>query len=1015
MSNDNNIPVYPFKGIDFTAEEINALLKSIPNKLDRNLVRDGKSAYEVAVQNGYTGTVTEWLQSLRGQKGDALTYSDLTDEQKQELKQPAIEAGNAVREQSNSVLNANTQKTEQFIAKSQNTLDSLEAEIREQSSSVLASNTQKTNDLIEKSETALDNAEKASEQAIENSKTHWLPTLDSQGNLSWARSSSTVAPATKNIKGPQGNSGVSGTTDNIVVVNDLNGGESTEEQIKVLSAEQGKVLNEKYSEVNKKINELNISELYKTNGIDGTNRYTLEGAIAQVPSEYRTIQGLKVSFVNESGDTETWEYTGTAWTVGSFTEVGTKKLSELEVSSQRILLASVDNILKDKSFRDNFNNCVDSIWLSSKPDNGRIVIKYFFKHASDDSLFYLALSSLDSENIAADFAKQQSLKFDEVSAIYDDPITQENIVGYIFAKKDKYIGGVLSEGQPDNRFPYLNDRCFSLNEQPIINDYLNIKPGIKKNEEEINILNDNRLKSEQIIGNVTGDLYSYLIDNYTEQVGTLNSAGANYGATTYTDYSIKVYDVKEELYLLKAKCTTPSDMYSDVAVITFGKKGEGASGRLPYILQAKNATKDYKEQIVIPQGYNQLLVCYKKNESEDFVNLYTSHDLSKIEENSNDIALIKGELDINDYKLELYQSGSQKGVLNVAGDSYVASYGEEYSVIYFDIEFGKKYLLQAKCETPSDMYSDVATVMFRAEANTNKGIIHTAKKGTTTIYEEVVTATDNLQTRLYVCIKNEGGYARLYEEADSDKERIIYNKSLPYYGKKWFAVGDSFTMLAAYFKYLERTTGLVNIGSTGEAGNGQPLTYFPALIHRDFRDLIAQADIVTILGGTNDYGSMPNETPGDFESSKACTIEQMDEPGEGLKTIVTDIYSAVKSCVAAIRDINQTCTIVFITQPERSAYTINPNNQARNPKDYDAPNLSPGGLNLQIIADAIVDCCKRLGVPCYDFHAYGWDFEQTWDSETNEVRQIYTYDGLHPNDAGAKRLGRQSGNFINSL
>lgn len=30
---------------------------------------DGKSAYEIAVEEGYTGTVTEWLISLKGEKG----------------------------------------------------------------------------------------------------------------------------------------------------------------------------------------------------------------------------------------------------------------------------------------------------------------------------------------------------------------------------------------------------------------------------------------------------------------------------------------------------------------------------------------------------------------------------------------------------------------------------------------------------------------------------------------------------------------------------------------------------------------------------------------------------------------------------------------------------------------------------------------------------------------------------------------------------------------------------------
>lgn len=44
-------------------------------------------------------------------------------------------------------------------------------------------------------------------------------------------------------RGPQGNSGVTGDTSNIEVVNDLNGGESTNQAIKVLSAEQGLVLN----------------------------------------------------------------------------------------------------------------------------------------------------------------------------------------------------------------------------------------------------------------------------------------------------------------------------------------------------------------------------------------------------------------------------------------------------------------------------------------------------------------------------------------------------------------------------------------------------------------------------------------------------------------------------------------------------------------------------------------------------------------------------------------------------
>lgn len=46
----------------------------------------GLSAYELAVENGYKGTVDEWLESLHGKP---LTYDDLTPEQIEELQKPA--------------------------------------------------------------------------------------------------------------------------------------------------------------------------------------------------------------------------------------------------------------------------------------------------------------------------------------------------------------------------------------------------------------------------------------------------------------------------------------------------------------------------------------------------------------------------------------------------------------------------------------------------------------------------------------------------------------------------------------------------------------------------------------------------------------------------------------------------------------------------------------------------------------------------------------------------------------
>lgn len=49
----------------------------------------GKSAYQIAVENGYEGSEEEWLKSL---KGEAFTYEDFTSEQLEEIKRPSVEA-----------------------------------------------------------------------------------------------------------------------------------------------------------------------------------------------------------------------------------------------------------------------------------------------------------------------------------------------------------------------------------------------------------------------------------------------------------------------------------------------------------------------------------------------------------------------------------------------------------------------------------------------------------------------------------------------------------------------------------------------------------------------------------------------------------------------------------------------------------------------------------------------------------------------------------------------------------
>ena len=102
--------------------------------------------------------------------------------------------------------------------------------------------------------------------------------------------------------------------------------------------------------LDKRTTELNISVLYPTLGVNGTNKYTLAGAIAQVPAEYRSIKGLKVVFINENNETETWEYKGGGWTVSNFTEVGARKISEQGLSIIRSVSVNMNTNIAFSQF-----------------------------------------------------------------------------------------------------------------------------------------------------------------------------------------------------------------------------------------------------------------------------------------------------------------------------------------------------------------------------------------------------------------------------------------------------------------------------------------------------------------------------------------------------------------------------------------------------------------------------------------------------------------------------------------
>ena len=74
------------------ADDSNLVTEPVELTSDMQFGFEGKSAYEVAVKNGYIGTETEWLASLKGDKGEAFRYEDFTPEQVSALMAPATDA-----------------------------------------------------------------------------------------------------------------------------------------------------------------------------------------------------------------------------------------------------------------------------------------------------------------------------------------------------------------------------------------------------------------------------------------------------------------------------------------------------------------------------------------------------------------------------------------------------------------------------------------------------------------------------------------------------------------------------------------------------------------------------------------------------------------------------------------------------------------------------------------------------------------------------------------------------------
>lgn len=199
--------------------------------------------------------------------------------------------------------------------------------------------------------------------------------------------------------------------------------------------------------------------------------------------------------------------------------------------------------------------------------------------------------------------------------------------------------------------------------------------------------------------------------------------------------------------------------------------------------------------------------------------------------------------------------------------------------------------------------------------------------------------------------------------------------------KKWACVGDSLTeennrTTEHYHDYVAKHTG-IEVVNMGVSGSGYMRLYEEdKAFYQRISAIPIDADVITIFGSGNDLShDLGNVT--DTETDTVCGC---------INTTIDKLYSIMPIVQLGI-----------ITPTPWESYS--PNN-AEN--------------KMELYANAIVEICKRRGIPCLDL--YHCSNLRPWDDSFKQL--AYSKDdgnGVHPDETGHKLIAPRVKSFLESL
>lgn len=197
-------------------------------------------------------------------------------------------------------------------------------------------------------------------------------------------------------------------------------------------------------------------------------------------------------------------------------------------------------------------------------------------------------------------------------------------------------------------------------------------------------------------------------------------------------------------------------------------------------------------------------------------------------------------------------------------------------------------------------------------------------------------------------------------------------------GKKWACLGDSITASAdAYHKWIAQSFGVIplNYGvSATTVGIRSGRT--DSMLER-YLQMNADVDIITVLGGTNDFGAAQNVPLGTYGSTDTSTF-----------------FGAYDALLKGLIEKYPGKSIgVFTPLPRRGATA-----------------------SLKNYADAVIQVAAKYAVPCLDlFRSAGLDPNVDVINNSLFMTIGAVGDGLHPNAEGHKILARRIIGFLESI